>query len=242
MPKRSTQARPRAQLTPDMIIEVAGRIAATSGADGLTVRRLGQDLGADPTAIYRHFRDKDEILLEVADRLLQDIVGHLPDDLAWRARLEWLARHTVATLLAHPPIGVAMASRTTRRAGEFKAVDVILGALREAGLCDEDAVIYYRTFADTILSYAGMTASYAMLDESARHGDESAWSREYLMASPTQYPNIAAVAPLLAKVTEDAVLTTLIQLLVDGVERKAGSARPVNDHNGRAGTRHRPDP
>ena len=31
-------------------------------------------LGADPTAIYRHFRDKDELVVELADRAF----GSLP--------------------------------------------------------------------------------------------------------------------------------------------------------------------
>src|SRR5262245_56986813 len=99
--------RPRAQLTPDAIVQAALHTAANSGAEGLTVRRLGHHLGADPTAIYRHFRDKDEILLEVADRLIRDMADRLPPDLGWRDRLEWIARQTLGIFLAHPAIGVA---------------------------------------------------------------------------------------------------------------------------------------
>src|SRR5262252_124575 len=102
MPARRTVPRPRAQLSPEAIIDAATSITAAGGAAGLTVRRLGEHLGADPTAIYRHFRDKDEILLEVADRLLRGIADRLPADLDWRGRLDWVARQMVAAFIAHP--------------------------------------------------------------------------------------------------------------------------------------------
>jgi AcrR family transcriptional regulator len=211
-----------------VIIDAATHIAANSGIEGLTVRRLGQHLGADPTAIYRHFRDKDEILLAVTDRLLSGLADRLPPNLTWRVRLEWIARESIAVFLAHPVIGAAMASRTTRREGEFRLVEAILGALREAGLSDEDAVAYHRTFADVIVAYGGMRASYSMLEDEARRRDDSAWSREYLTASPETFPNIAAVAPLMAQFDPVTVLDLVITLLLDGVERKV---RPqLHDH------------
>jgi AcrR family transcriptional regulator len=216
----SRTPRPRAQLSPDTIIEAATQIAANSGIEGLTVRRLGQHLGADPTAIYRHFRDKDEILLAVTDRLLSGLADRLPPNLAWRVRLDWIARQSIAVFLAHPVIGAAMASRTTRREGEFRLVEAVLGALREAGLSDVDAVAYHRTFADVIVAYGGMRASFSMLEDEARQRDESAWSREYLTASPETFPNIAAVAPLMAQFDPDTVLDLVITLFLDGIERR----------------------
>ncbi|MFD8982275.1 TetR/AcrR family transcriptional regulator, partial [Streptomyces sp. NPDC059564] len=75
-PTRSKRA--GSQLTPDAIIEASLRIAARGSADAFTVRRLGEELGADPTAIYRHFRDKDELLLSVADRTLGEVLDSIP--------------------------------------------------------------------------------------------------------------------------------------------------------------------
>ena len=51
-----------------------GCAAAVRGGnpEPLTVRRLGKELGADPTAIYRHFRDKDELVRAVLDRLVHE--------------------------------------------------------------------------------------------------------------------------------------------------------------------------
>ena len=38
--------------------------------DALSFRKIGKELGADPTALYRHFADKDELLLALADRVI----------------------------------------------------------------------------------------------------------------------------------------------------------------------------
>jgi AcrR family transcriptional regulator len=37
---------------------------------GLTTRALGHRLGVDPTALYRHFRNKDELLTAMADSIV----------------------------------------------------------------------------------------------------------------------------------------------------------------------------
>ncbi|MEU8820095.1 TetR/AcrR family transcriptional regulator [Actinoplanes sp. NPDC048796] len=213
--------RARPSLSPELIIDAASRLAATSGAEALTVRRLGKELGADPTAVYRHFRDRDEIVLEVADRLIGQIIEELPPGLPWRARLEWLGRQLVRTFVDHPAIAPTVAVRTTRRPGEFRTVEVILGALREAGLSGEQAAVHHRVFADTLLSYAGMCGGYAALEESSRRGDESAWTREYQSLPAADFPNIAAVAPHFATVDDDTVLTGLLTALLDSIERRA---------------------
>ena len=66
-------ARPRPQLDRESILDAGIRLAASGRADAVSVRRLGAELGADPTAIYRHFRDKDELVLALLDRLLAQV-------------------------------------------------------------------------------------------------------------------------------------------------------------------------
>ena len=48
----------RVVLTEDSIVETSIRLIEESGSDRFTLRRLGEALGADPTAIYRHFRTR----------------------------------------------------------------------------------------------------------------------------------------------------------------------------------------
>ena len=45
-----------ARLTPDRIVSAAIEVIGEVGSEQFSVRKLGDALDADPTAIYRHFR------------------------------------------------------------------------------------------------------------------------------------------------------------------------------------------
>ncbi|MGC2192751.1 MAG: TetR/AcrR family transcriptional regulator [Candidatus Dormiibacterota bacterium] len=63
-------------------------LVTSEGYERLTIRNLAAQLGVAPMSIYRHVRDKDDLLDEVVDRLLAQIwrPAAAPDD--WRA---WVA-------------------------------------------------------------------------------------------------------------------------------------------------------
>src|SRR6185503_19800211 len=54
-PKKTVEPQ---RLTRDRIVDEALALVDREGADALTLRNLGAALGVDPTAVYRHFRDK----------------------------------------------------------------------------------------------------------------------------------------------------------------------------------------
>src|SRR6201990_3081852 len=47
------------------ILEAAERIFVAEGYEGATIRKIADEVGVSSTALYMHFRDKDEILLEI---------------------------------------------------------------------------------------------------------------------------------------------------------------------------------
>ncbi|MEV4613249.1 helix-turn-helix domain-containing protein [Kitasatospora sp. NPDC049258] len=214
-----------AQLTPESIIEASLRIAARGSADAFTVRRLGEELGTDPTAIYRHFRDKDELLLSVADRTLGEVLDSIPDGLDWKGRLRALAAGSLAVALKYPAVSSAMASRTTRRGNEFRVVELILGAVLEAGLDGAEAAVHYRMVGDSLLAYVGQRAAYLLFDPEVRAADESSWSREYRTVDAQGFPHITRLGQQLAEVTHDQIFHARVEALITAIEQRAGALR-----------------
>ncbi len=49
------------------IIEAAGRIFLENGYEGATIRKIADAVGVSSTALYMHFSDKNEILIEIAE-------------------------------------------------------------------------------------------------------------------------------------------------------------------------------
>ncbi|MBI4337412.1 MAG: TetR/AcrR family transcriptional regulator [Chloroflexi bacterium] len=59
------------------IVEKARQILAARGMDALTMRALSQAVGVTEGAIYRHFRDKHEILLALIDDVEENLLAGL---------------------------------------------------------------------------------------------------------------------------------------------------------------------
>jgi len=49
------------------ILEAAQRIFIAEGYQGATIRKIADEVGVSSTALYMHFKDKDQILLEISD-------------------------------------------------------------------------------------------------------------------------------------------------------------------------------
>lgn len=75
------------------ILRAAEIIFVRDGYQGATIRKIADEVGVSSTALYMHFRDKDEILREICESALEallirytDIVGR-PIDAVSRVRL-----------------------------------------------------------------------------------------------------------------------------------------------------------
>lgn len=56
------------------ILEAAERIFVAEGYEGATIRKIADDVGVSSTALYMHFRDKDEILHEICLAAMQALL------------------------------------------------------------------------------------------------------------------------------------------------------------------------
>ncbi|MFF5638660.1 TetR/AcrR family transcriptional regulator [Streptomyces sp. NPDC012825] len=227
-PKARRGRPPSTVLNQKLILDTALTLVEREGPDALTLRRLGADLGANHTAVLRHFAGKDEILLGLAELLIAEAMeSFVPAD-TWRETLESLARRVRTACLAHPQVALLVTARVSRRSAEFHGADVVIGALQRAGFDDRDAARYYRALVDTALALSSYEAASAALDSDALEGDRMAWRREYLAVPPARYPHLAAAAPYLAEADDNDQFETVLGLILDSIEVRARGASPVS--------------
>ena len=55
------------------IIEAAGKILTASGVSGLTIKNLAKEMQFSESAIYRHFKSKEEIIIAMLNYLADNI-------------------------------------------------------------------------------------------------------------------------------------------------------------------------
>ncbi len=214
--------RPRSSLSRQTILEAAEAIAVREGMEGLTFAALGEELGAHATSIYRHFRDKDELLLELIDAVrAKGYVDPIASTGDWREDLRFIARAIHDNYLRFPSLAPQMAIRTTRRPTEFHNVEFALDALRRAGLSDESAVTMIRVFGNFVRSTSAMEAAIRALPDQVRKLDELSWQVEYRQLDPEEYPNIAHLSDRLLFIGDPRVFEEGVELILDAIEVRA---------------------
>lgn len=143
---------PRGTLTTDVVLDAAGRVVRDSGASGLTMTALAAELGADRTAVYRHFANKDALMTALIDRVLDDVQGISPD-LDAGAQLRALGTHLRETLRRHQGAVVLFAEMPFTPASA-RLVGRAYTGLTTAGMAPDRAVDAVQAVISFVLGFS----------------------------------------------------------------------------------------
>ncbi|MFJ6940740.1 TetR/AcrR family transcriptional regulator [Streptomyces sp. NPDC101132] len=212
-------------LSERMIVETALRMLREHGSGGLTARRLGAALGADPSTLYRYFAGMDDLTRAIGEELTGRALEGWTATGDWRADLGALGLRIHRAYLDHPQAAVLTASRVTGRPREIAADEAILGVLRTAGFPDPAAVRIYHAFIDQSLAFAALDAGSLALAEEARTADEEMWESTYARLPAETYPHIAATAALLAARMTHSAYPVALRMLLDSAEAQLSAVR-----------------
>jgi AcrR family transcriptional regulator len=218
---RNTRTRSGSLLSAGLIVDAAMGLVGEHGAAALSVRRLGAALGCDPTAVYRYFASMDDLMLAVADRLIAQALERYRPAGDWKENLRSLARGTYQAYLAHPRVAVVVAARVTGGEHETRIIDLVLGQLRAAGFEGEQAVRLYRSLGDCILAFGAADADYLARPVGERESDARRWRDAYGAVDAAEYPNLAALGPLVVEHAGMDTFESVLALLLDTFERLA---------------------
>jgi AcrR family transcriptional regulator len=223
--------RRRAALSREAIIEAALNVGSAEGGSALTFSRLGKELGADPTAVYRHFRDKDELVLALTNRMVEESVDRIedadPETTGWRDWLRLVALSIRTVYLERPAIAVLAATRTTATPAETTSVERIIAVLHHAGLPVVEAAELYRGLLDMTLAMTQCTAAWNLLPAEVQEQDARAWAVTYAMLPEEEFPHVRQSVPRLAELNRDdgAVFELVLDTFLDGVQARIDRRR-----------------
>jgi AcrR family transcriptional regulator len=215
----------RARLNRDVICRAAQELLVSGDADSFSLRALGDHLGVDPTAFYRHFQDKEDLLREVGDRALAPATKGFvsTDDPADDIRRLCLG---VRRALLKNQVAISITSRgPTRHVNELRITEILLDALLRAGLEHKVAVLTYHVFIEFTVGSAALDAPLAA-SAAARRETYQRWRSDYRTLPAEEYPAISVLGPTLYPSSDDVFalgLDALIdRLVIAPSERSAG--------------------
>jgi len=155
-------AQPVPGLSRERVCREALALVDEEGLAALSMRRLGARLGVEAMSLYRHVRDKDDLL----DAIHAAVLGDLPQPPAsnaghWRALLGGMAGALRSALLRHRNALPLFGTRTVRAPEATAAIGRLRSALVTAGFDERTA--------DQALKVIGVyTIGYALSD--GHHG------------------------------------------------------------------------
>ncbi|MGI9823460.1 TetR/AcrR family transcriptional regulator [Agromyces sp. Marseille-Q5079] len=213
----------KVRLDRDTILATGLELAADTGATSISVRELGARLGTDPTAIYRHFRNKEALMQALLDELNARSVAAVtaePDQ--WRERLRQLAAATLASFTTYPAIAVEAVVLTTHGPGELDAVELMLDAFARAGLADDELVRHYALMASHVLSTA---AGIARGRSGRTSGEEepSPWFDGPILADPRTHPRVAELSVKIVGLEDRDLFMLGVEAVIQSAERAAAA-------------------
>jgi TetR/AcrR family transcriptional regulator, tetracycline repressor protein len=185
------------------IVDAAVTIVEAGGYEEMSIRSLAADLGVAPMSLYRHIRNKDDLLDEVVSRLLASAWPPTVTEDNWQ---DWIVDAAVKLrqfLVAQPAaLHVYLRHPVVSPAG-VERMDAMMDVLRRAGL-DEAAA---RSAYGALHTY---TVGFAALESS-----RSAWA--------PHSGDISRRAEQLAAYTTSGQFIDGLRYLLEGISRHVRS-------------------
>jgi len=188
MTRRTTKK--RAPLTRDRVLRAALELADEGGTAALTMQRIGRRLGVEAMSLYRHVRNKDDILDGIVDLVFAEI--ELPADRSnWRTVLRAQSISTHAALRRHPWAITLMESRMTPGPANLRTHEDTITVLLDAGCTAIMATHVYNLVDSYVYGFALQEVNFPF----SNAGEVAAMSEELLAnLQADEYPNSARVA------------------------------------------------
>jgi AcrR family transcriptional regulator len=152
--KRSKTSRHSRPLNREKIAVAAIEVVREEGAAAFSMRKVAGLFGVDVAALYRHFRNKDELLAEVG-RLASESAGlDLPVDGPWEQRFLELCGAIRDRIVQHPELGLYGGGSPWATPFLARANGFLASLFVEVGLRGETLVFSTQTALHVVTSVA----------------------------------------------------------------------------------------
>lgn len=150
-PTTASRGKQTTPLSKDALIEHALDVADRDGLAAVSIRRIAQDFGVTPMALYWHVKNKDELLAAMGDAIINNVPVPSSDAAPELAELRGLLLSLVDALHRHPgSTELAMARILQCENGQLVS-EFALNVLRDSGFSVEQSANLARAALQTAI-------------------------------------------------------------------------------------------
>lgn len=128
----------KGRTTRDEVVAAGVAVLDAVGEPELTMAAVASELGLTTMAIYRHVRDRADLLAHAVDRVLGDLADPAEPELAWEDGVVAWMHDVRRVMLRHPWVGPLIGTDTTVSAGWLGVVVRLLKVLDRSPLALAD--------------------------------------------------------------------------------------------------------
>jgi AcrR family transcriptional regulator len=210
----------RAPLSRDRVLRTAVALADDTGIESLSMRKLAQELGVVPMALYKHVANKEELL----DGMVDVVVGEVDPPAGgtdWKSAVRQRILSARQALLRHPWASRVIESRSTPTPVVLGYMDSMIGMFRTGGFSIDLTHHVMHAMGSRILGF-----SQELFDDSTPTDPQA--QAAALQGMAEAYPHVTELA---TAVTHDEASVPgggcddqfefefALDLLLDGIER-----------------------
>jgi AcrR family transcriptional regulator len=224
-PDDDRATRPTARLSREAILAAGIALADRDGLDGLSMRKLGQELGVNPMSLYHHVRDKDALLDAMIDVLVGEIAPAAGSTSTgaptWTEEVRVLIQAARRIMLRHPWVVRVLQQRDSPTPGMLRHVDRVLATLRRGGCSVQLGHHALHVLGSRILGF-----SQDLFDDSPANRADLATLEAQFRSWADSLPHVVELAMAvthegaLGGCDDDAEFDFALDLLLEGLERR----------------------
>ena len=192
----------RPGLTREAVVERAIEIGTAEGLEAVSLRRIAQELRVTPMALYRHVRDKQDLINAMTEAVLAgvDASAGVDPGMTWTERLRRYVDNYKAQLDERPlALPLSIAYNAEGPPSFWKVLEDLLSILLDAGFERREAIVLIRMISNLLAGYLlllqqGTPAGVALPDPHTLDLMRRRFALSQLSLPMDQFPNLVASA------------------------------------------------
>jgi AcrR family transcriptional regulator len=217
----------RPGLTREAIVARALEIGTSDGLEAVSLRRLAQEFEVTPMALYRHVRDKQDLLNAMTEVVLEgiDITAGFGPGMSWTQRMR-LAIENYKQQIDERPLALPLSIAYTGEGPPsfYRVLEDLLAILLDAGFGRRQAIVLIRMMSGLLAGYLLLLQQGAPMPRDAHQIDlmRRGFALAQLSLPRDQFPNLVESAEDTAEIwltDPDHWWQDTVDLLVFGLER-----------------------